>query len=217
MMFRKISPLILVSLVILSSGCSESSDSSRELEKTLAGHFESLYLAAHGKDYPYSEASLAKCRQNNDQPCLDVYDRVDRARKALIALPKGESLAATLRMIPVDCQSENEARANFVCYGALMSLLFYAEPEQDAAILAAVKSYPASVQGMIFNAQFAWYHNRPVPQKWMEYVSQLKIDWQPPAKQQLVVKQFGISVEEMESKPGILMGVKSSQPVGGVE
>jgi len=185
--------------------CDNSVSKNSNLHYDLRSHFESLYIAKHGKDYPYTNERLEKCRKINYQPCLKAYEVVNNARQKLASLPKDKALEETLNMLPEDCLSKDENISNFVCHGGIMSLFFYAAVEQDKIIFNAIKKYPVKVQEVIFNNEYAWYSNRPDPSKWVQYISTLNMNWEPETQKSFVIKLFKNNISQLEPKPGLMV------------
>ena len=144
---------------MINGGCAEESHTAL-LQQELSAAVSGLYLGKHGKEYPYYQFALDRCMEYQYQPCLEAYQIVENAKEKILSIPDELALATILNMIQESCDSEDEIQANYVCHGSIMALYFYSNADFDRKILSSIKSYPMSIQNIIFNNNFAWFQNR---------------------------------------------------------
>jgi hypothetical protein len=149
--------------------------------------FETLYLGLHGLNYPSSIKILQTCKSAKDVQCLRTYETVKKAAHDLKTIKSHKTLTTTLQAIRSSCGSDDEHAANFICYEALASLYFYNEPEFDAEILHFIENLPPTTQSDIINTGFAWFHNRPHPEQWLEYLKRAPVKWEYEGTKERVV------------------------------
>lgn len=159
-------------------------------QKELKELFATLYLGDYGLNYPSSDEALQACKSHIDEPCINVYERVNIASNKIREIKSTKSLSDTFDTIRHFCISDKESTNDFVCHGAFMSFYFYAETEHDAMIFQFIKSLPVTVQSDIINRDLAWFHNRPTPEVWIEYLDGAPIEWPFPNSKEHTKSMF---------------------------
>jgi len=194
--------ILLISVfAILITSCNSKAEKQQnsDLTSQLQASFKTIYLTRFSKDYPRSDAYLDNCEKYNNEKCLELYNQVKETKKAILSLPPEQALIETLNIIESACTSEDSDIANSVCYGGLMSLYFYDSKEQDELIFERIKEYPVEVKNIAFHYNFFWFNNRPEPQKWIDYISTLDIDWQwdTGVQKKAVIDRFGKNIDDV--------------------
>lgn len=196
---KKITPLPIIWILL---GCVHNPEIANSEQQKMAAllktSFEKIYLAKGGLAYPQTKEILDACVQSKDQPCLDAYNSVEEARNSIETIADLDALNTTLNIIEQTCLADNDTMMNFTCFGGIMSLFFFNSPGQDDIILARVKNYPMKIQNMIFNNEFYWYHNRPNPKRWVQYIEEVEVDWQFDTQKQYVSNMFELRMEEIK-------------------
>ena len=126
----------------------------------------SLFFA---KDFPSSPEALERCRSTDDEPCLELFARVERGRDALLA---GNAIEHLLAELPTVCDraawnaapgriSDAEAR----CRGAGVAIQYLTEEAHDAALRALADRSPTVLEALA-ESRGPWMSNRSRPSTW---------------------------------------------------
>lgn len=200
----KIKHILFVIFLAFITSCTVIKNRQQDMIFILRTSFDAIYIAKYGLDYPRTEHSLNRCVEYKDQQCLNAYNHVLKGKNRILSLSSSNSLTITLDIIEDSCLSEDENIANFTCYGGIMSLYFYNSPEHDYKILSRIKEYPKMVKSIIFNNEFLWYHNRPEPDVWIDYISSIDVSWEKDVQKQFVLDMFKKSIDQVGSEPWVL-------------
>ena len=186
------------------SNCRSINNKQQDLTHILQSSFDKIYLAKYGLEYPHTKHSLERCIQHKDAQCLDTYNRVQNGKETIKSLADNQALEATLDIIERACLSKNKDFANFTCYGGIMSLFYYNTPEQDEKIRTRIEKYSIRIKNIIFNNSFYWYHNRPNPDEWIDYVSTLDIEWENNLQKKYLIDLFKKNISDIDDQPWVL-------------
>ncbi len=185
---------IILSLLLIMpfsgiNGCS-AEPAKNLLEEELLKSVKDLYLGKHGREYPYNQSALNRCLKDQYQPCLRVYNKVEKAKENILSIPGDTALPIILNLIQKSCISKDEVQANYVCHGSIMALYFYNDRSYDMKILSAIKGYNKATKNIIFNNDFSWFHNRSVKNDWVNYLESEDISWDYKHSKKEVIKAF---------------------------
>ncbi len=190
--------------LMASCGCIAADKQQQDLEGLLQKSFDQIFLAIGGLEYPYTVKQLNYCVKYNDKDCLRAYKHVLEGKKNIKAVASMKALETTLDLIEKDCLSKDEELAKFTCFGAILSLYFYALPAQDVKILNRMKIYPKKLKNIIFNYNFYWFYNRPNKDLWISAVSTMDIDWEYKTDKQDTLDMFKKDITELHDKTFIV-------------
>lgn len=189
--------LILFSFITV---CNAVGKEQEGITDSLQTSFGAIYLARYGLNYPNSKTALNSCVQSNNQQCLDTYKYVTDAKNKIISLSNSETLDATMNIIEKSCLLEDEYS---YCYGGIMSLYFYDSPEYDLQIISRIKEFSQTLGTTLFKYGYLWYHNRPEPAIWIDYISSDDIIWEDEFQQDYVLSMFKKDIGQLEDEPWV--------------
>lgn len=202
--FRRCIKVILSGLLLVSlSSCSAAKNKQYDLTPTLQASFEKIYYAKYALEFPHTESALNNCVEYNNNPCLDVFKQFKDGKKIIMSLASDKSLHATLDIIEKACLSEEPTMKDNICYGGLMSLYFYNSREKDRVIFNRIKKYPSKIKDIVFNNGFLWFHNRPKNKIWVDYISELDIEWKQSTQKDFVMKIFKTKIGQIDGDPWV--------------
>lgn len=189
-------PQIFTVCLFFLTACDKFAGASNKQEQTLEETLSVLFSANFAKHFPRSKEQFDNCVDFQDPMCLEPFNGVIEAKKRITSLPRQETLEKTLAIISRSCLSENEVEANYLCYGALISLYFYDSKKEDAFIFEKIRSMSKELQSIVFNYNFSWFQNRKSPDVWMAYLDTADIDWKYPASKEVAIEQFDVTIEK---------------------
>ena len=194
--------ILISSLVFITSSCTSANEKNDDVVSTLNSSLSVISLARLGLEFPHTDEQLEICIKHESKGCVDVYNNVKEAKKTILSLPADETLKTTLNIIEETCVSEDPEVIYGICYGGLMTLYFYDSPAQDKIILERISQFPNIIKELTFNNELYWFHNRPKPNLWVEYLSTLDITWErePGLQKEFVINRFKKSISEVEDE-----------------
>jgi hypothetical protein len=173
--------IIIGFILMLVVGCCKPCIVKDNFELGLKWAFQDLALASIGLEYPPSKKVLESCWEGRDRACLDTYLDVQQGRKILIHrkdTDPARALSFTLNTICKQCETpadnEKGVGSEMECIGAIKALYFFNSPDEDMMIIKRMENASPRVLGWVLDGPRAeWYHNRPDPDRWIEFVNRL--------------------------------------------
>ncbi|MCI0507596.1 MAG: hypothetical protein L0Z73_16000 [Gammaproteobacteria bacterium] len=197
---------IIILLVLMLGGCSNSSNAGKDIEAQLDKAFAALWLADLGLEYPHDQGILDYCVKNNDEACLRAYQQVQGGKKIIletIAQDEALVLRTTLNRIEIKCASE-KTEDSIVCTGAVVSLYFFNKDHHQAQILASLRAMSSTSFKRAFSGKYEWMYNRPDPDEWIAFIKSLPDHTMPANEKVPVIRHFEKSKQTFE-KFGVML------------
>lgn len=178
---KKVAGLIIGFIVMLIIGCCKPCIVKDNFELSLKWAYQELALASVGIEYPPSKKVLSSCWKGHDRACLDTYFDVQQGKRVLIHNKDSDperALSFTLDTICSQCDKPVDHIKNISsemeCIGAIKALYFFNNPAEDMIIVNRLeKASPRVLNWVLDGPRAEWYHNRPDPGRWIEFVNRL--------------------------------------------
>ena len=167
--------------VLIVNGCCRLCVTQADFEMDLKWAYRDLWLAKRGLEYPPDKKNLELCWQSRDQGCINAYMSVQQGKRILLYKKDTDpvrTLSFTLDTICQQCNMDIDHNKGIniesECIGAITALYFFNSENDDKIILdRLVKASPKVLAWVLDGTRAEWYHNRPHPEDWIEFVNKL--------------------------------------------
>ena len=161
--------LVFVALLFFISACDKPTNTNHHWQI-----FNDLRLIHYGLDFPSRTETLENCRKYQDQRCLESFEKVKRAKQALLAKEHREALQLTLQTIEKQC-AVKDPDINNTCPGAVTALMFFNTAEDDKLIMTFLSDTTAEIMDRVFYMNSSWLYYRNDRTKWKNWVHDSKL------------------------------------------